>query len=443
MCKFFVQKLANSCVFDKKAVLLWPEMNKIVKDSAKLLSANVVAQVIGLLVYPVLTRLYSPDDFGLLNLFLSIGGVLILFATSEYHYAIVLPQKDSDGRAVFHVGLIILSIVTLITLLSVPFASHIAALFKAPSLAKWYWVMPIYVCLLGFWALLNYSYTRKKQYNYIGTYQVSQPLVNAASKVGFGYAGFLSGGMIVSSVIGPFVAIVSSLCLSWRKGIASYFTPSTRAERKAVAREYAKFPAFSLPKSLVNVLSSNLPAFLLTPFFGLTELGFFAMAITLAYRPINMICGSFYQVLYQRVADLVNRRQPIKSLLGGYIWKTLLVTIPCFVALYFVLPWLTQFLLGNGWDTTATIIQLMLAWLAMVLVTTTVNFIPDVFGKQHGLLAFEIGYLIARVVGLYIGIIQHSFLLAIQLYVAAGVLFMILELMWFLVLVFRYEKQLR
>lgn len=84
----------------------------------------------------------------------------------------------------------------------------------------------------------------------------------------------------------------------------------------------------------------------------------------------------------------------------------------------------------------------MLAWLAMVLVTTTINFIPDVFGKQHGLLAFEVGYLIARIAGLYIGIIHHSFLLAIQLYVAAGVLFMVLELVWFLVLVFRYEKQL-
>lgn len=58
-------------------------MKDIWKNSAQLLSANVVAQAIGLLVYPILTRLYSPDDFGLFNLFLSIGGILVLCSTAE------------------------------------------------------------------------------------------------------------------------------------------------------------------------------------------------------------------------------------------------------------------------------------------------------------------------------------------------------------------------
>ena len=64
------------------------------QNVAKLLSANVVAQVVGLLVYPLLTRLYSPEDFGLMNLFVSIGNVLVILATAEYHYAIVLPKDD-------------------------------------------------------------------------------------------------------------------------------------------------------------------------------------------------------------------------------------------------------------------------------------------------------------------------------------------------------------
>ena len=60
-----------------------------VRNVAKLLSANVVAQVIGLLVYPILTRMYTPEDFGLMNLFVSIGSVLVILATAEYYYAIV------------------------------------------------------------------------------------------------------------------------------------------------------------------------------------------------------------------------------------------------------------------------------------------------------------------------------------------------------------------
>ena len=81
------------------------DLRSIVKSSGvrnftKLLSANVVAQVIGLVVYPILTRIYAPEDFGLLNLFLSIGGILVILSTAEYYNAIVLPEKKEDGLSV-------------------------------------------------------------------------------------------------------------------------------------------------------------------------------------------------------------------------------------------------------------------------------------------------------------------------------------------------------
>ena len=70
-----------------------------VRDVGKLLSANVIAQALGLLIYPILTRLYSPDDFGLLSLFMSIGGILVLLATWEWYNAIVLPKKEEEACA--------------------------------------------------------------------------------------------------------------------------------------------------------------------------------------------------------------------------------------------------------------------------------------------------------------------------------------------------------
>ena len=69
------------------------------RNVGKLLSANVLAQVIGILVYPVLTRIYRPEDFALFNLFVSIAGVLTLIATAEYHYAIVLPKSEQHAKA--------------------------------------------------------------------------------------------------------------------------------------------------------------------------------------------------------------------------------------------------------------------------------------------------------------------------------------------------------
>ena len=126
-----------------------------VRNFAKLLSANVVAQVIGLVVYPILTRLYAPEDFGLLNLFLSIGGVLVVVSTAEYYNAIVLPEEEKDATSLTYVSLLILIITTLLTAITVIFSQPISLLFKSPDLARYYWIMPLYVFVMGAWNILN------------------------------------------------------------------------------------------------------------------------------------------------------------------------------------------------------------------------------------------------------------------------------------------------
>ena len=428
--------------FCQKSSTFAVEMNNIIRDSAKLLTANVVAQAIGLLVYPILTRLYSPDDFGLLNLFLSIGGVLVLLSTAEYQYAIVLPKDDNKARAVTQVGLMVLSIVTVIILLSLPFSGSIGTLFKAPGLANWWWLMPIYVAALGGWTLLNYYYTRQGQFTRISGYQISQSVLNSGLKVGFGYSGFLSGGLIVSSVLGPVLALCGSIVLGWRKCLSALRLRCSYADLKQAAKEYGKFPKYDLPRSLVNMLSGNLPAFMLTPFFGLTELGFFSMAMVLAFRPINMVCMSIYQVLYRQIAEKVNLCQRITPILRRYLGWMMLITIPTFVVLYWFLPWLTSLILGSNYAISGVYIRSMLIWLLMVLMATTINFIPDIFGKQRIMMWVETVYCVLRVIVLFIGIRSGSFILTLRLYFYVSALVLAGELIWFMWLSHSFDKQL-
>ncbi|MBQ9752380.1 MAG: oligosaccharide flippase family protein, partial [Paludibacteraceae bacterium] len=188
-----------------------------VRNFTKLLSANVVAQVIGLVVYPILTRMYAPEDFGLLNLFLSIGNVLVVLAIADYYYAIVLPKEEKDAVALTHISLLFLLITTILVALSVLFSTPISMIFKSPNLAKYYWLMPLYVLIMGMWNVLNYWYIRQKSFGRISGYQMSQSILSAGGKLGLGYASVLQGGMIYATVIAPFIALLSSLLLSFRK----------------------------------------------------------------------------------------------------------------------------------------------------------------------------------------------------------------------------------
>ena len=288
----------KSCTFAAEMDILALIKSSGVRNFAKLLSANVVAQVIGLVVYPILTRIYAPEDFGLLNLFLSISGVLVILSTAEYYNAIVLPKEDNDARKIIQLCLCLMLLLVVITGVSVLFSNDIASLFNTPDLAKYYWLMPILVLASGGWNIVNYWYIRCGRYDKISAYQLSQSILSSGGKIGFGYAGVLTGGMIYSVVLAPIVALCTSLFGKIKMaGVRNTFCFQDILE---VAKRYKNFPLYSLPRSFVNMLAGQLPVLLLTPYFGSQYVGWWSMALLLGFIPVNMVSRSIYQVLYQK-----------------------------------------------------------------------------------------------------------------------------------------------
>ena len=411
-----------------------------VRNVGKLLSANIFAQAVGLLVYPVLTRLYTPEDFGLLNLFTSIAGVLILLSTFEWYNAIVLPKKEEEACSLVHLCLFSIGILTLILIASFPFAPHIANLFNSPQLAHYYWLLPIYVLLMGLWNVLNYWYIRNKQYGRISGYQISQSLFSAGYKAGFHFLPF-QGGLIYATILSPLCSLLLSFILAGKKCLAPLREINTNLCKK-VAAVYSNFPKYSTPRSLINYVSGNLPILMLAPTFGLTETGFIGMSLTLAVSPVQIVVRSIFQVLYERITYRINARQKVFRLLVRFSCVVSLIIVPAFAGLYFVLPWLTTMLLGQEWEVTGEYIRILLPWIGMIIVATSINFIPDIFGKQRGMLWIEIVYIVLRIGSLAIGIYMDSLLVALSLFSCSGFVVLLGETLWFLILVYRYDQQL-
>ena len=423
------------------------DVRSIIKSSgarnfAKLLSANVVAQVIGLVVYPILTRIYAPEDFGLLNLFLSIGNVLIVLSIADYYYAIVLPKEEKDATSLTYVSLSLLIITTLLTAITIIFSQPISMLFKSPDLAKYYWIMPLYVFVMGAWNILNYWYIRQKAFGGISGYQISQSVLSAGSKIGFGYAGILHGGMIYSIVIAPFVSLMISL---WRGVKSAKFRSFDRFDYShviATAKQYRNFPLYVLPRSFINVLATQLPILLLTPFFGAEKVGLLSMALLLGYTPIGTITRAFYQVLYQHTTSRVHAATKIGDVLGRFVGYGTIVIVPLFVGLGVVLPTITAWLLGEEWRVVGEYIRWMLPWLYVSLLTGSVCFLSDVFMQQKKGLFFEILLAVCRAAGLCIGIVVNDFTIAIAAYSIGSAIAVLAQLIWLASLVRRYDQSL-
>lgn len=415
--------------------------NPVVRNVSKLLSANVLAQLLGLLFYPILTRLYAPSDFGLFNLFIGLGSILTLFGTAEYHYSIALPKEEDKAAACFHVGVVCLLVVSVLCVLSSLFSSTIAGWFNTPELVNVYPLLGLFVFLSGLWNLLNYWLIRQSRFTRISVYQLTLSGGNVVSKYAFARVGCMQSGLVMGAIVGQLVATVSCL-LGKSRALLSPLWHVERGLIKAMARAYRNYPLYSLPRVLINNVGAHLPVLLLTPMFGTAELGLFGMAITLAFRPINMVVSSLYQVFLQQSGERVHQSRRISPMLYKYMGRMALVVLPVFVVLYIVLPDLTAWLLGAEWHSTGVYIRMMLPWLFLTLLLSPMGHLTDLFMKQMWWLGFEILTILLRLAGLLLGMYQGSMHATIGYYCMAGALSYLLQLPCYLYLIRRYERQL-
>lgn len=416
-----------------------PMQSNIIRNTSKLLSANVIAQVIGIAVYPILTRLYLPDDFGTLHLFLTIGGIATLFATAEYQNAILLPKSDKDAAACLHVGFFSTLTVCLLFLLLIPWAHALSDLFNAPDLKRHFWMLSPFIFAVSLWNLLNFWHTRHERFTDVSMYQVTQCVSGAGLK--WGLARHTCAGLIIGTVLAPVIGLAVNIATSFKKAIRPLLRPDLR-ECRRMARQYANFPKYSLPRSIVNYLSGNLPVLMLTPFFGVQQIGFYGMAITLSFTPISLIVKSIYQVVFQNTAQQVRERRHIRPFFKKMMTRSTLISLPVLAALYFILPSLASWLLGAEWYVTGQYIRFLLPWLFVTILAGPICFMPDIFKKQKKALGFELLLLLLRLTGIAAGIATGSFVLAIACYSIASFAVILMQLLWFNRLVTDYEREL-
>lgn len=321
--------------------------------------------------------------------------------------------------------------------ITVCFSHEIATIFKSPKLADYYWMMPILVFVLGGWNILNYWYIRCARYDSVSAYQLSQSILSAGGKLGFGYAGQLSGGMIYSTVLAPALSLLLSLLRS-RKIVANLATFSW-TKTIETARKYRNLPFYSLPRSFINMLAGQLPVLLLTPVFGSKYVGWWSMALLLGFIPISVITKSVYQIMYQYTTERVNNNLPIYTYFQRFTLLVLAIGIPFFGILCYLMPDLILLFLGEGWDETGLYLRWMLPWLLCSLLTSSTGFLADIFFKQKLGLGFEILTATLRTIGVVLGVLYANFTLSIIGYALGSAIAVIAQYVWLLSLARKYD----
>lgn len=416
-------------------------MKELIKNSATLLSANAISQGIAFAVLPVIARLYSPDELGILALFLGIEGLLSVIANGKYDSAIVLSKSKSMAANTFNLCFLINAVFSLLILIVLLLGSHqILSILHYESLEGVIYYLPFFVFIVAFAQASIFWFNYNKRFALTARYTLWQGLINNGLKVGSGFlkAGLM--GLVWANLSSHFISILS--CFT-RKETWNQLFHFNKKEILVAASEHRKFPLYTLPHTFINMVSGNLPILLLSGYFGMAEIGLFSMGITIGFRPINLLSSSLDQVISQSMAERVNKLEPIWTNLIQSIKKILLIVTPLFILAFFLSPLVLRYFLGERWEQSALYIQIMIPWLIISLFTASLSSIPPIFGKQRIALIIEIIYIVARLIALIIGIYIQNFVWAIILFSFVSAVVLMAQLTWYLLLVKKYEQSLK
>ncbi|WP_339060568.1 oligosaccharide flippase family protein [Tepidibacillus marianensis] len=168
-----------------------------------LMTGTTIAQAVPILISPILTRLYSPEDFGVLAVFLSVTAMIAVISTGRYELAIMLPNEDKDGANLVVLSLFIDIAISLVSFLILwVFNAPITRMLGTPQISIWLFLVPISVFLTGLYQSLNYWSNRRKQYKRLARSRVSKSVGTGAFNIGSGFFRTGSFGLIGEKYLG-------------------------------------------------------------------------------------------------------------------------------------------------------------------------------------------------------------------------------------------------
>lgn len=314
-----------------------------------LMTGTSVAQALPIAAAPILTRIFTPEDFGLFAFYFSIVTILAVLATARYELAIVLPKRRDDAYQIVIMSWVISSTVSLLTLFMIwLFESQIVGLLNNPEVANWLYWIPLSIFLTGVYQSLYYWFNREKGYRDMANSRIAQSSTMVASQIGFGFLTKLSAlGLILGQVIGQILATLY-MGRKFLKNTRNVHKPK-KLKQFVLAKRYINFPKFLLIAHTMNATSRQLPSIFFNILFTATVAGFYMLIQRVIGAPLSIIGGAIGDVFRQQASKAYAERGKCINEYKSTFKKLLIISVLPFSVFIFIAPDLFSIVFGENW----------------------------------------------------------------------------------------------
>ncbi|PUE63753.1 lipopolysaccharide biosynthesis protein [Arcobacter caeni] len=329
------------------------------KNVLTLMTGTTIAQAIPIAITPILTRVYTPENFGIFALFIAVVTILSVIATGRYEFAILLPKKDKDAKVVLALSSIITTITSLILLfIVVLFNSSLTKILGNPEISFWLYFVPLAVFLNGVYQSLNYWVNRKKRYKVLANNRILQSGTVSSTNLVMGISGFSSVGLVVGQILGQFVATVF-LVLKVFKEDNIVFKNISKIQLLVFLKRYKKFPKIDIPASLFNVSSHQLIHMFFNIMFSATIAGYFYLTQRILGIPVSVLSSAVLSVFQEQAAKEYKQFGHAREIFLSTFKKLfMLIVIPSIFFCYYAVD-IFIFVFGEEWKEAGVYAQIL------------------------------------------------------------------------------------
>lgn len=393
-----------------------------------LAGGTAAGHIVTIAVTPILSRLYSPEDFGVLAIYVSILATVSAVSSLRYELAVPIPSSSREGAAVLLVTLIATGITSAATSIGIVATYGL----RGPSfLGDWWylaWLLIPGMLLTSLYRAFSYWSVRAQDYSTLAKTKVRQAAGQAGTQVGLGFFSVGYWGLLIGYIVGQSAGISTLFRRFKAEGI--HLDGISRTEVLSAAHEYRHFALISSWSSLANSAGLYAPALLFSGAYGAAAGGLYAFAERIVSMPIKLVGGAIAQVYFGRAARLRNQPVALQKLYRGLILRLSLIGVVPVIVLALTAPPIFAVIFGEEWGEAGVVVRMLSFWLLAKFVAFPVSQTLEILGRQGAMAVWNVSRLACVVATiLWMHQMAYDYLAAVTMFsLVAGALYVVLVL---------------
>ena len=339
------------------------KISKMKKSIIVVFSGNILSQIILFGTTPILTRLYSPEDFGVLASYTSL--ISILLAISILSFEKVIPLVNNERTAI-NIVILSSSILSAFSIsayfLLLVYGESILAFFNMTELINYYWFIPVSLFVAGHYIIFNYYAIRSNSFKDISISKVSQSVSQILTQI---FMAIIFSSSTLWLIIGDGIGRSAGVLRLFK----SFKKVNKRINKKVLKKKiillgFLKYRSFSIQatfSSFLSTLTMQMPILLIGLLYDPYFAGLYLLSQKVIGLPITLITRSISQVYYSEAIKLLRvSPKKLSVFFKKSVFKLFSFSFVPLTLIGIVAPLMITYFLGVKWEESGQYIQYLI-----------------------------------------------------------------------------------